>query len=49
MAKFRFKTCRAVYEDYYPPDHIFMKFKKVFIRVISELKVYSQSMWISTL
>lgn len=35
MAWFKCKRCKAIYEDYYPPDDTCLKCKKGTIRVIS--------------
>jgi hypothetical protein len=47
MARFRCNICSVEYFDYYPPDDTCLKCKKGFIRIIVELQVCQQSMWIS--
>lgn len=36
MAKFKCKSCKQVYEDYYPPDDSCLKCKKGLIRIVSD-------------
>ena len=47
MSRFRCNACLEEYEDYYPPDDTCLKCKKGFVRIIIELQVYEQGMWIS--